>query len=594
MIRGVDCSRALEITLNQASIASLNAEFLTEVYTMNLETVSRHLRAIAGVFALFSLVPGLLHAASGVTAYEVSQIAPSGATYTYVSALNKTKTVVGEFTAANGATEGFQLKKGVYTTLVFPGSSSFTRANGINDAGLIVGDFYLSSDNAFHGFKYSKGKYTQYDYDLGVVSTSLFGVNNAGDFVGSIGANGQPNQGFINIGGNITLFYGSGSDSTFVYAINNSNDVAGTYYDSSNNAHGFYRSSTGTITLINFPGSLQTNCSGLNDSGVVTGYYTDSTGLPHGFLYSAGTYTSQSFYANTGINAAGDLVGVYAGPGPSGVVEYGLLALPKTFASYASIKITGAQSSAVYAINNTKAMVGVYTNSSGATHGLLYAKSKVTNIDDPNAQAGSTAAYGINTASDIVGSYTNGGNITVGFYYTGGTYTDIAPSGSFYTNPTGINDSGVIAGAWADSGGNEHGFTYNGSTYTTLNVPGAQFTGCWGINDSGQVTCQWGDSAGLIESSIYNGSTYTTINVPGAYLSAAHSINKAGDVVFLWGDPNYNFHGAILSKGAYYIFDVPPSLGAGTDADGINDTNEIVGHFTPTGTSVTQAYDGKL
>jgi hypothetical protein len=57
---------------------------------------------------------------------------------------------------------------------------------------------------------------------------------------------------------------------------------------------------------------------------------------------------------------------------------------------------------------------------------------------------------------------------------------------------------------------------------------------------------------------------------------------------------NGNNHGAILNAGSYYVYDVPPSLGANTSADGINDTGEIVGHFTPTETSVTSGYSGKL
>src|ERR1700691_5072141 len=89
-------------------------------------------RACAVVLFFFLLIPGLLYAASGVNAYKVVQVNPSGATSTYVSALNKTSIVVGSFSTASGATEGFSLKKGVYTTLVVPGSNNFTRASGIN------------------------------------------------------------------------------------------------------------------------------------------------------------------------------------------------------------------------------------------------------------------------------------------------------------------------------------------------------------------------------------------------------------------------------------------------------------------------------
>ena len=164
---------------------------------MRLES-SGNSRACAGVLVLFLLIPGLLYAASGVNAFKVVQVNPPGSTSPYPAALNKSSEVVGSFTTAGGATVGFSLKKGVYTTLIVPGSNNFTRASGINDSGVIVGDFYTSNDNAYHGYLYKKGKFTQYDVQLGTVSTSIFGINNAGNFSGSIGSNGNPNQAFVN------------------------------------------------------------------------------------------------------------------------------------------------------------------------------------------------------------------------------------------------------------------------------------------------------------------------------------------------------------------------------------------------------------
>jgi hypothetical protein len=553
---------------------------------------------VAGLTALLFLVgiillPSYMFAAStGVNSYKVIEVDPSEISSPYPAAVNKTNIVVGSGTTSNGDTEGFEFKAGKYTTLVFPGSNGFTRANSVNDAGVIAGDFYLSSDNGYHGYTYSKGKYKQYDVNLGSVSTSVFAINNSGNLGGAVGANNSVQQGFVDIGGTVTLFYADGStQGTFVYGMNDSNESVGDYYDSSNNPHCFYRDANGNITLLNAPNTYLTECSGINNDGTITGWWYDFNQQLHAYLYNSGTFTELPFYTAAGISNEGSVVGTYLGPGP---VQLGYLAEPKTFGSYANVEISGAESTAIYGINDSKAMVGVYTNGSGATHGLLYAKNKITNIDDPNAQAGTTTAYGINTAGDIVGIYTNASGIDVGFYYSNGTYTDIAPSGSQYTNATGINDSGVITGEWIDSSGNGHGYTYNGATFTSIDVPGATFTGCWGINNSGDLTCQWGGPYTVVESSLYSGGTFTTINVPGAYYTASHSINKAGEVVFLWLDYYSNAHGAILDGGSYYVFDVPASDGVGTDADGINDSGEMVGHFTPTGSSNVQGWEGKL
>ncbi|MGA2005758.1 MAG: hypothetical protein ABSG70_20460 [Terriglobales bacterium] len=578
------------------TIASLTNASLAEAYRTCGKSSSRVITIATLLFlAWVILLPNYMYAGTVPTSYKVTQVIPPGTTSPYAAAVNKSNVVVGSDVASNGNTQGFEMKGSKFTALNFPGASGFTRASGINDAGVIAGDFYLSSDTAYHGYTYNKGKYTQYDVALGSLSTSVFAINNSGNLGGSAGKNGQANQGFVDIGGTVSTFYADGSSqSTFVYGMNDSNESVGDYYDSNNYPHCFYRDASGNITLLNAPNTYLTACSGINNDGVIVGWWVDTNGQLHAFLYNGGTYTELPFYYASGVSNSGSVVGYYLGPGSSSGVIVNYLAEPKAFGSYANIEMTGAQSTAIYGINDSKAMVGVYTNSSGATHGLLFAKKKITNIDDPDAQTGTTTAFGINTAGDLVGAYTNGSGTVVGFSYSNGTYTDVAPAGSQYTNATGINDSGVITGQWFDASGNGHGYTYSGSTFTSIDVPGATFTGCWGINNSGDLACQWGDQYGDIESALYNGSSFTTLNVPGAYLTAAHSINKSGDIVFLWQDTYGNDHGAILNAGSYYVFDVPASYGASTDADGINTSGEIVGHFTPTGSSNFEGWEGKL
>src|SRR5271169_1348570 len=350
------------------------------------------------------LLPGLGHAASGVTAYKVAQIAVPGAAFTYPTAVNKGLAVVGHFGTSSGATEGFLLRGGKYTTLVFPGSNNLTEAGGINDSGFIVGTFY-GSDDIYHGFTYSKGSYTQYDL-VGSANTSLLAVNNAGNLAGSAAPSpGIDNQGFVVIGGTATKFYASGSYATFVSAINNLNQSAGTYYDFTGAAHGFYRDASGNITLITFPGAQMTACQGITDSGAIAGAYFDATNEWHGFTYSGGTYTSQAFYADEGINNAGAVIGLYLGPGAPKGIRYGFLATPAKFQSYSTVKLPKATGAILYGTNDSNAMVGLYSDSAGTTHGLLYESGKVTNIDVPSGLPGSTTAYAINTSGTIVGSY---------------------------------------------------------------------------------------------------------------------------------------------------------------------------------------------
>jgi probable HAF family extracellular repeat protein len=549
-----------------------------------IRSISVTFRGMIGLAAVLAIL--VLPAAAATTSYKVQQINPTGSTKTYAIALNKSNTVVGNYTDASGVVHGFKFAMNKYTAINFPKANKFTRANGINDGNLIVGDFF-GTDNFYHGFTFSSGKYTQYDIALGTASTSIFGVNNAGDTVGATGSGG-PNQGFINIGGTVTEFYGSGTDNTFALAINNNNEVVGQFYDSTGNSHCFDRSSTGTITEIVYPSAVQTACTGINDSGLITGWYENSLNQFYAFEDNAGTFTSLDFISASGVNNSGSFVGYYLGPGASGGEPYGYIASPHTMKSMSTVKVMRAQSTSIIGVNNTNVMVGQYTNSSGQTHGLMLSGTTATNIDDPKAQTGTTFCNGINSSGTIVGYYTTSTNATQGFMYSSGTFTDIGPAGAQFSEAVNINDSSVINGVYEDSSNVFHAFTYNGSTYTTIDVPGASVTEGWGINATGELTLDWVDSNGYWESSEYNGTTFTTVNVPGATQSLIHSINKSGNVVYTWYDFYGVDHGALLVSGSYYIFD--DASGTSTRADGINDSNLIVGRFLQTGS--TTLYDG--
>jgi hypothetical protein len=540
-----------------------------------------HIRQIIGVASLLALLTGLAFAAN--TSYKVEQINFTGSTGTFANALNNDNVVVGHYVDTSGAVHGFEFAGTKYTALNFPKANNYTSANSINDTNFVVGDFY-GSDDFYHGFTLSKGKYTQYDLNLGTASTAIYGVNNAGDFVGNTAS-----EGFVNIGGTVTEFYGSGTDVTYALAINNNEEVVGEYIDSSSIYHCFDMTSTGTITEITYPGALETACEGINDSGVITGWYENSSNQFYSFEDNAGVFTSLDFIFTSGINNNGDFVGYYLGPGAAGGESYGYLASPHTMKSIATVAVPKAESTSTFGLNDAGVIVGQFTNAKGTTFGLEMNGTKLTEIDDSSGLAGTTACYGINTADTIVGFYeTTTSGATQGFMYSDGAYTNIGPAGAQVSAAANINTSGVIAGWYEDSSNVYHAFTYNGSTYTTIDAPSASYTEGWGINANGDVTLIWGDANGYAESSSYNGTTFTVIDVPGALQTYAHSINSSGNIVFSWYDYYGNGHGAILESGAYYIFDNP--TGTNTHADGLNDDNLIVGRFLQPGSTVL--YDG--
>src|SRR5262249_43032663 len=112
-------------------------------------------------------------------------------------------------------------------------------ANGINDAGQIVGQYKTPDDNApAQGFLKTSNTFTTIDYP-GAAVTSLAGINNFGDIVGRAQNTNGPIFGFLYTAGN--------------------------------------------FSTVNFPGAASTQPLRINDQGVIVGYYQDNNGLLHGF-----------------------------------------------------------------------------------------------------------------------------------------------------------------------------------------------------------------------------------------------------------------------------------------------------------------------
>jgi hypothetical protein len=109
---------------------------------------------------------------------------------------------------------------------------------------------------------------------------------------------------------------GAPSQSTIPFAINDSGDISGYYYD--HGVHGFLEVSGVFQTLddpLALPGS--TVAFGVNSADEVAGYYIDANG-PHGFTYQSGIYTSifnprdsSAYLVATGINNNAVVTGTY-------------------------------------------------------------------------------------------------------------------------------------------------------------------------------------------------------------------------------------------------------------------------------------------
>ena len=157
-----------------------------------------------------------------------------------------------------------------FITIADPNATGYTVAQGINDAGQVVGSYNVGQQ----GFLLSGGSYS----DVGPASSVATGINNAGAIVGySTSGSGTS---YLIAGGSTTPFTVTGNP-TFAQGINSGGTIAG-YYDDSLGSHGFV-GTVGNFTSLDDPAGLagSTEATGVNAGGTVVGWsYSTATGNP--------------------------------------------------------------------------------------------------------------------------------------------------------------------------------------------------------------------------------------------------------------------------------------------------------------------------
>ena len=150
---------------------------------------------------------------------------------------------------------------------------------GVNNADLAVG-FYNDRHGDSHGYTYdiASGKFSK---DINFPSSAIITVT-----------------------------------STVTAAINNSDEIAGFFTDSSNVIHAFI-DDNGTFTSVDPTGSTETELLGLNDKGIADGFAMIN-GFQHGILFNSLTDTftildppGSTATTLNGLNDAGEVVGFF-------------------------------------------------------------------------------------------------------------------------------------------------------------------------------------------------------------------------------------------------------------------------------------------
>jgi probable HAF family extracellular repeat protein len=148
----------------------------------------------------------------------------------FVGYVQGQSTVSGFFGSTNGPVNGVTL-----TTFTVLGSTN-TMANGVNNAGVIAGEYYDGSGD-LHGFTAAVADplsfTTTIDDPLAVFGTAVTGINDNGDLTGFYVDGSDDTHGFVDSGGTFFTIDAPGSDGLFteVTGNNNSGAIVGEFVD---------------------------------------------------------------------------------------------------------------------------------------------------------------------------------------------------------------------------------------------------------------------------------------------------------------------------------------------------------------------------
>lgn len=233
---------------------------------------------------------------------------------------------------------------------------------------------------------------------------------------------------------------------TYVFGFGPKSSYVGSYFDGSNNEHGFVMQN-GKMVQFDIPGALGTAVVAANATyNVIQGLYAHNV--------------TKSFL----VNAQGKST---------------------------TIAVPGATSTSAWAINAAGTIVvGSYVPKSNPsiTEAFMFENGKYTTFAVKNARL--TAYYGINAHGVLSGTYyeTSGYYQATGFTINNGKMTTIQYQGVTATIVQGINDSGEVVGYVRDlNNASDTGFVYKDKTFTNVGVGVPDYVWGWAIDNAGDV-----------------------------------------------------------------------------------------------------------
>lgn len=275
-------------------------------------------------------------------------------------------------------------------------------------------------------------------------------------------------------------------------SINNSGQVAGSYYSTSSvQIACLWQSMSALGMSLGTLGGANSYAYGLSDNGKVVGYSETSAGDKHAFLWDNGVMSDLGSLGGTrsyayGVNDFGDVVGVSTvatGEEHAFLYHNGVMQdLGGAAAAY-----SGAQ-----AINDSGQVVGCWRESRyGRRHAVRWTNGVMEELGTLGGSYGE--AYDINASGDIVGLSSTLSSGFHAFLWHSGTMQDLGTLGADASCADAISDNGIVLGhifivdpAYADPG---HPVIYDAlnGMRSVRGAPNGQYGYAYDINDSGWI-----------------------------------------------------------------------------------------------------------
>jgi probable HAF family extracellular repeat protein len=276
----------------------------------------------------------------------------------------------------------FLLDRGRYTTFEAPDPEVRLIPYGINNRGVIVGEYIRVGPDGLpdseSGFlRDRRGRFSVFDLP-GAKGTEVVRINDRGQLVGEysqdtpIVNDSARVRAYLWDRGKLTRIDAPGAVVTNAVGVNNRAQVVGAYWEDDGTAHG-YLWERGRMTTIDVAGAAATQPLAINDRGQVVGNYFDDLtlrpGTVHGYLLDRGKVTridapDAPVTLPYDINNRGQIVGSTLAPTQEDPLAgaRGFLLAKGATGPFTPVGFPGAPRSVANGLNDRGQIVGRYEN----------------------------------------------------------------------------------------------------------------------------------------------------------------------------------------------------------------------------------------